>query len=111
MLAPPSAVKRPGSSTDRQVFHACYAYIVKMLMQPVRCWQEAGASPREMAHNANRRQAVSAMNERAIAHLTALADLSLPEDRLERVSIAFSPLLAAAHELNHKMSAEEMRDI
>jgi hypothetical protein len=54
---------------------------------------------------------VSTMDEHAIAHLADLADLSLPEHRLEPVAIAFSPLLAAAHELSHKMSAEQMRTI
>jgi hypothetical protein len=54
---------------------------------------------------------VSIMDEHAIAHLADLANLSLPEDRLEPVAAAFSPLLAAAHALNHKMSAEQMRNI
>jgi len=54
---------------------------------------------------------VSTMDEHAIAHLADLANLSLPEHRLEPVAIAFWPLLAAAHELNDKMSAEQMRNI
>lgn len=54
---------------------------------------------------------MSALDEHAIAHLAGLADLSLPEHRLVPVAKAFSPLLAAAHELNHKMSAEQMRNI
>jgi hypothetical protein len=55
--------------------------------------------------------AVSTMDEHAIAHLADLANLSLPEHRLEPVATAFSSLLAAANELNHKMSAEQMRSI
>jgi hypothetical protein len=51
------------------------------------------------------------MDEDAIAHLADLANLSLPEHRLEPIAIAFRPLLAAAHKLNHKMSEEQMRNI
>lgn len=54
---------------------------------------------------------MSMMDEQAIAHLAQLADLSLPEHRLEALAAAFSPLLAAAHELNHKMSAEQMHSV
>jgi hypothetical protein len=54
---------------------------------------------------------VSMMDEHAIAHLADLANLSLPEHRLEPLAIAFSPLLTAAHELSQEMSAEQMRNV
>ncbi len=54
---------------------------------------------------------MSTMDEHAIAHLADLANLSLPEHQLEPLAIAFSPLLAAAHELSQKMSAEQMRNV
>jgi predicted regulator of Ras-like GTPase activity (Roadblock/LC7/MglB family) len=51
------------------------------------------------------------MDPETIAGLRGLADLPVPDDRLELVAAAFAPLLAAAHELSRKMSADEMREV
>jgi hypothetical protein len=54
---------------------------------------------------------MSTVHSELIAHVTALADLPLAENRHELVAAAFAPLLAAAHELSQKMSAEQMAPV
>ena len=51
------------------------------------------------------------IDEHTVDHLTGLADLAIPADRLDLVAAALAPLISAANELSRKMSADEMRAV
>lgn len=54
---------------------------------------------------------VHTIDEHTVDHLTGLADLAIPADRLDLVAAALAPLISAANELSRKMSADEMRAV